>query len=196
LVRALQAHDPGTAQHSLRVRSYALRLAHALELDCRQLHQLTMAARLHDVGKVGIPSAVLLKPGSLTPSEYSLVQTHPVVGERLLSPFIADPVILAIIRHHHEHFDGAGYPDGLAGHEIPFLARLIAIADCFDALTSVRPYRDALPRQAALDHLRSEAGKQFDSYLVETFEGVVESWCRPCTSMAAAGHFPLVACQS
>jgi response regulator RpfG family c-di-GMP phosphodiesterase len=169
LVRTLEARHPSTCGHSLRVRRYAVRLAEALGWPERERRRLGLAAKLHDIGKVGIPEAILNKPDSLTRAEEVVVQEHPVIGERILTPIIRSRALLAAIRGHHERWDGGGYPDGLAGPGIPLLARAIAVADCFDALTSCRSYRDPLPRADALELLRAGAGTQFDPALVPPF---------------------------
>lgn len=169
LVRTLEARDPYTTGHSFRVRRYALRMADVLGLALPMRKQLSLAAKLHDIGKVGVPEAILNKPGRLTPEEQRVVAEHPVIGERILAPIIRSRTILAAIRGHHEHLDGSGYPDGLRGDAIPMLARLISVADCFDALTSSRAYRDALAPAQALDVLRAGAGTQFDPEFVRAF---------------------------
>lgn len=174
LVRALEARDPYTSGHSLRVRSYALRLARLLRLDLHQSRQLSLAAKLHDIGKVGLPEAILNKPTNLTEMERAWVREHPVLGERILSPIIRNRQVLAAIRGHHECFDGTGYPDGLAGERIPLLARIITVADCFDAMTSSRAYRAALPVAQALAVLRQGAGTQFDPRFVLPFVEMIE----------------------
>jgi response regulator RpfG family c-di-GMP phosphodiesterase len=166
LVRTLEERDPCTAGHSLRVRRYALRLADALCLGSRERKRLLLAAKLHDIGKIGIPEAILNKPSSLTGEEQRVVCEHPVIGERILRPVVRSRAILAAVRGHHERLDGKGYPDGLKGAQIPLLARLLAVADCFDALTSARAYRQALPVKEALDVLRAGAGKQFEPEFV------------------------------
>jgi HD-GYP domain-containing protein (c-di-GMP phosphodiesterase class II) len=163
LVRALEARDPNMLGHSWRVRTYSLRLADALGLVGRRRRQLGLAAQLHDIGKVGIPDEVLNKKGPLTARETDQVRAHPIIGERILSPIIRSRTVRAAIRGHHERFDGTGYPDGLAGEDIPLLARVIAVADCFDALTSARSYREPLPTSQALELIRAGAGTQFDA---------------------------------
>jgi response regulator RpfG family c-di-GMP phosphodiesterase len=173
MVRTMEARDPYTADHSLRVRRYALRLAAGLGLDRGQRRQLSLAAKLHDVGKIGVPEAILLKPAALTGEEYAAVQQHPVIGERVLTPIIRHPAVLAAIRSHHERLDGTGYPDGLRGEQIPVPARIIAIADTFDALTSSRAYRAALPAAAALEVLRAGSGTQFEPHFIDVFLEVV-----------------------
>ncbi len=169
LARMLEARDPYTSGHSLRVRRYALRLADALSLNAKLRRKLSLAARLHDIGKVGIPEGILNKPSQLSDAENAIVREHPVTGERILSPVIRCRLVLGAIRSHHEHYDGAGYPDGLRGEQIPLLARLLTVADCFDALTSTRAYRDAMPWSDAKHFLRQAAGTQFDPAFVEPF---------------------------
>jgi response regulator RpfG family c-di-GMP phosphodiesterase len=169
LIRTLEARDSYTSGHSLRVRRYALAIADRVGLSPRICKQLSLAAKLHDIGKVGLPEGILNKPGALTADEFALVKEHPVIGERILSPIIRNRDVLAAIRGHHERYDGGGYPDGLSGGRIPFLARLLSIADCFDALTSSRAYREALPFQAALQVIGDAAGTQFDPDLVNAF---------------------------
>jgi putative two-component system response regulator len=169
LVRTLEARDPYTSGHSLRVRQYALRLADALGLERRLRKRLSLAAKLHDIGKIGVPEVILNKPGLLTEDEFNVVRTHPVIGERILAPVIRNRDVLSAIRGHHERFDGHGYPDGLAGNKIPLLARILTVPDCFDALTTARAYRVALPVAQALDVLREGCGKQFEPVIVNTF---------------------------
>jgi response regulator RpfG family c-di-GMP phosphodiesterase len=173
LVRTMEERDPYTAGHSVRVRCYALRLADAVGLSRKHRKMLSLAAKLHDIGKVGVPEAILNKPDKLTEDEYSLVKEHPVIGERILTPIIRNAEVLAGIRGHHERLDGAGYPDGLSGGRVPLLARLIAIPDCFDALTTSRAYRSALRLPVAIDVIRAGAGVQFDRELVRAFLSTV-----------------------
>jgi putative two-component system response regulator len=169
LVRTVEERDPYTAGHSRRVRAYALHLAAALGLDRHQCKQLRLAAMLHDIGKVGIPDGILHKPGRLTPEEERIIQGHPEMGERILTPIVRSREVLAAIRGHHERLDGSGYPDGLAGSQIPLLARLLAIPDCFDALTTSRAYRAALPVGEALAILEAGAGTHLDPVFVRVF---------------------------
>jgi putative two-component system response regulator len=172
LVLTVEARDHYTSGHSLRVRQYCLRLAKALGLDRRLRKRLSLAAKLHDIGKVGVPDVILNKPGLLTEQEFNAVRQHPVIGERILAPIIHIPEILAAIRNHHERLDGQGYPDGLVGKEIPLLARLLTVADCFDALTSARAYRPAMPLSQAVEVLHEGAGKQFEPDFVRVFVDV------------------------
>ena len=169
LVRTVEERDPYTAGHARRVRAYALHLAVALGLDGRRRRQVGLAAMLHDIGKVGIPDAILHKPDRLTPEEDRIIRGHPEVGERILAPIVRSRAVLAAIRGHHERLDGGGYPDGLLGEQIPLLARVIAIPDCYDALTTSRAYRPALPMAEALAILETGSGSHFDPALVRTF---------------------------
>jgi response regulator RpfG family c-di-GMP phosphodiesterase len=169
LVRAMEERDPYVAGHSFRVRRYALGLADVTRLDARQRKWLSLAAKLHDIGKVGVPESILHKPGPLTPDENRVVREHTIIGERILKPIVRNPEVLAAVRGHHERLDGTGYPDGLRGAEVSLLARIVAIADCFDALTTVRVYRPALPLSQALGVLCAGAGRNFDASLVGAF---------------------------
>jgi putative two-component system response regulator len=169
LVRTVEERDPYTAGHGRRVRAYALQFAGALDLDRRQRKQLGLAAMLHDIGKLGIPDCILHKPDRLTPEEELVVRAHPEMGERILAPIVRSKAVLAAIRGHHERLDGGGYPDGLAGDAIPLLARLLTIPDCYDALTTSRAYRPALPKHEALAIVEAGAGAHFDPAFVRAF---------------------------
>lgn len=169
LVRTVEERDPYTAGHARRVRTYALQLADALGLERRLRKQLGLAAVLHDIGKVGIPDHILHKPDRLTPEEDRIIRGHPEMGERILAPIVRSRAVLAAIRGHHERLDGSGYPDGLVGERIPLLARLLAIPDCYDALTTSRAYRSALPKSVALAIVAAGAGSHFDPEFVRTF---------------------------
>jgi putative two-component system response regulator len=169
LVRTMEERDAYTAGHSLRVRYYSLRLARALQLDERDLKRLSLSAKLHDIGKVGVPEAILNKPAALTRDEQEIVRQHPTIGERILMPIIRQADVLAGIRSHHERMDGSGYPDGLYGHKIPLFGRLIALPDCFDAMTTSRAYRSAMLPSQALDIIAAGAGTHFDPELARVF---------------------------
>ena len=169
LARTVEERDPYTAGHSRRVRRYALHLARSIGLDRGQRRLLGLAAQLHDIGKIGIPDDVLHKPDRLTSEEFAIIREHPGTGERILAPVVRSRRVLAAIRGHHERLDGSGYPDGLRGDEIPLLARLITIPDCFDALTTSRAYRAALPVYQALEIIREGSGKQFQPELTRAF---------------------------
>jgi HD-GYP domain-containing protein (c-di-GMP phosphodiesterase class II) len=169
LSAAVEARDRYTCGHSERVTQYALEIGRALGMDQQALNGLKIAGLLHDLGKIGVPDAILNKVGNLTYEEQQIVQLHPSIGESILrrTPHL-DWVIPAVL-FHHERWDGTGYPNGLAGDDIPLPARILAIADAFDAMISTRPYRQALSMQHALLELQVGAGKQFDPHLVELF---------------------------
>jgi len=168
LLRLLDSRTPATAAHSSRVCRYALKLAEAFpELDGPTLEP---AFLLHDVGKLLIPPAIIEKPCALTPAERKIVETHPVLGEELVRASGLDEAAV-LVRSHHEHWDGSGYPDRLEGPEIPLEARVFAVADAFDAMTSTRPYRGARTWDAATTELRRSAGGQFDPEAVDAFFG-------------------------
>jgi putative nucleotidyltransferase with HDIG domain len=169
LARTLEARDAYTSGHSLRVHKYAMHLARYIGLDEHNQKRLSLAAKLHDIGKVGLAEGILNKPAKLSESEVDQVKEHPIIGERILRPIVRNRAVLAAIRNHHERFDGAGYPDKLAGEEIPFLARMITVADCYDALTSSRAYRAAMSREEVLAILDAGKGTQFDPHLVSPF---------------------------
>ena len=169
LVRTIEERDRYTAGHSVRVRRYALALADAIGLPAGLRRQLSLAAKLHDIGKVAVPETVLNKPAALTPEEEAVIRRHPEVGEHILAPILHNRAVLAGIRGHHERLDGGGYPDGLCGDAVPLLARLIAIPDVFDAVTSDRAYRQALSVAEALALLRKGAGTHFDAGLTRVF---------------------------
>jgi putative nucleotidyltransferase with HDIG domain len=166
----LEARDARTYGHSQRVTRHAERIATTMGLPAEQVAKIRTAAALHDVGKLHTPRLILNKPGRLTDSEFALIKRHPVDGAAMASG-IGDPDIVAMIRHHHERLDGRGYPDGLAGEAIPLGARIIAVADTFDAITSNRTYRRASVHKRALDVLGAEAGKQLDDDAVAAFRG-------------------------
>ncbi len=154
LALTVEARDPYTDGHCERLAKYAVALGKTLALSSGELAALSRGGYLHDVGKIGIPDSVLLKPGRLTPSEYSLIKSHSVIGERLLGNLRSLAPVRPIVRHHHERLDGTGYPDGLRGDAIPLLAQVVATVDVFDALTTTRPYRRALSYEEAMKELR------------------------------------------
>ncbi len=162
----LAAHDPASAMHSLRVERYAGWIAVDLALDGRTRVAVALAARLHDTGKIAVPQAVLQHPGRLTAEGHQLIRAHPVLSERIVHAIIPDPLVAAAVRSHHERVDGTGYPDGLAGARIPLMARILAVADAFDAMTSSRPYREPVAIPLALDQLHRVAGTQVDPEIV------------------------------
>ena len=166
----LEARDAYTHGHSRRVTRHAERIARAMRLSPADVAKVRTAGALHDVGKLRTPREVLNKPGRLTDEEFAVIKRHPVEGADMLSE-LGDAEITAMVRHHHERLDGAGYPDGLAGEEIPLGARIIAVADTFDAMTSSRAYRGACRHRQALDVLAKEAGAQLDPGAVSAFFG-------------------------
>jgi len=174
LVAAMEAKDPYTKQHSRRVTNLSVVTAQAMGMSSEALESLRFAAYLHDIGKIGVKDDILTKASSLTDREYEDIKRHPVVGENIVAALDLSPDELAVIRNHHERWDGGGYPDGMAGEEIPLLARVVAVADAFDAMTSNRHYRKALARAQAFAELRRCAGSQFDPEVVAQFLAVFE----------------------
>ncbi len=170
LVFALEAKDAYTSGHSLRVKEFAVKTAVQLGFTDDALAEVDLGSRLHDIGKIGIRETVLHKPGPLTPDEFEHVKLHAMLGERILQPFLAaQPRVLRIVRSHHERMDGTGFPDGLVGDEIPLEARIVAVADAYDAMTTNRAYRPSRTAVAAIEELRHAAGSQFDLPVVEAF---------------------------
>ncbi len=174
LVGAIEAKDSYTEQHSKRVT--ALAVATAEELGCSQeeIEALRFAGHLHDIGKIGIRDHILLKPSKLSVDEYAMVKAHPVIGQSIVRHLGLLPMEQDIIRHHHEAWDGSGYPDGLSGEQIPLLSRILAVADAYDAMTSDRPYRSAKSRLESIEELRRNRYKQFDGQAVEACIRVLE----------------------
>jgi len=177
LAEALEVKDPYTRGHSIRVSHYSSAIARVLNLDSDVVRQIELGGQVHDIGKIGVREAVLNKPGPLTDEEYAHIMTHPLVGWRILGPLLSEaPLSLSIVRSHHERWDGRGMPDGLAGADIPLEARITAVADSYDAMTSGRPYRPAqLAPVDALAEIRENSGKQFDPEIVQAFLCAVES---------------------
>ncbi len=173
--RALDLRDQETEGHTLRVTELTLRLVQAMGIPNADLVHIRRGALLHDIGKMGIPDKVLLKPGALTPEEWKIMRQHPVYAYDLLLPIVHLRAALDIPYCHHEKWDGTGYPRGLKGEDIPLAARLFAIVDVWDALTSNRPYRSAWTREKALEYIREQAGKHFDPRVVEAFLDLQDS---------------------
>jgi putative nucleotidyltransferase with HDIG domain len=169
LAAAVDAKDPYTYGHSSEVTDATLAIAAEMGLDDEQTENLRKAAILHDIGKIGVDSAILNKRGPLDPGEFETIRRHPAIGANILASldFLGD--VVPIVLHHHERFDGGGYPDGIAGQDIPLGARIISVADSFDAMTSDRTYRQALPREAAIQELKDNAGTQFDPDVVAVY---------------------------
>lgn len=170
LAHALEAKDPYTRGHSRRVAMYAVKTAVRLGFTGDVLEHIRLGGELHDIGKIDTPESILNKPGPLLPEEFERVTRHTVLGEKILAAFVREtPVVLRIVRSHHERLDGRGFPDGLAGDQIPFEARLIAVADAFDAMTTSRAYRDTRAPADAMLELERCAGTQFDKDVVTAF---------------------------
>lgn len=169
LKNTVGAKDNYTKEHSDRVGKYAVAFAKYLNLTNEDMSTLALAADFHDIGKIGIADAVLLKAGKLTDEEYNHIKLHPVIGENILSTSETFKSALPIIRHHHERIDGRGYPDGLKGDEIPYLARILSICDTFDAITSVRVYRNRMSIEDALAEIERVKGTQLDEDLANDF---------------------------
>ncbi|MGZ3695095.1 MAG: HD-GYP domain-containing protein [Bdellovibrionota bacterium] len=169
IVSTLDEKDSYTHGHSIRVSEYAVILGEELNLSEIEIREVELAALLHDVGKIGIPDNILLKPGRLTQAEFEIMKSHPVRTGKILEKITALRHLIPGIVHHHERFDGLGYPSGLKGDGIPLYARIILIADTFDAMTSTRPYRLALDKEIAFEELNRCSGSQFDPYLVQCF---------------------------
>jgi putative nucleotidyltransferase with HDIG domain len=170
LAMAIDAKDQVTHGHIRRVQVFAVGLADAVGItDEPTLKSIEAGALLHDIGKIAVPEHILNKPGKLTPAEYERMKAHATIGAEILSGIDFPYPVIPIVRHHHENWDGTGYPDGLKGEDIPIGARILSVADCFDALTSDRPYRRALSTEAALDILRERSGSMYNPHIVETF---------------------------
>jgi putative nucleotidyltransferase with HDIG domain len=184
LVAALDARDQYTAGHSAAVAVYARDIARRLGLSEEEQHLAHLCGLVHDVGKVGLPAGLLEKPGALTLEERRRMEEHSEIGERILAKVDDYAEIARIVRHHHERMDGNGYPDRLPGHAVPLLSRIIAVADAYNAMTSGRPYRDAMPSRVARFRLAQAAGTQFDTSVVAAFEAILAGACETYLSGA------------
>jgi putative two-component system response regulator len=176
LVSALEAKDFYTRHHAARVTEFTLKIARRMGFGDRELDDLELAALLHDVGKIGIPENILNKPGPLTTEEYKAIKDHPVFGEGILKPVVELTQISKIVRSHHEKYDGSGYPDGLKGLEIPLGARIMAVADTYDAITSKRPYRGEESHHFAIKEIIRCSGTQFDPEVIQHFMEVARNF--------------------
>jgi HD-GYP domain-containing protein (c-di-GMP phosphodiesterase class II) len=188
LAQVVEAKDRTTRGHLERTRSYGVALARRIDAALAEGPELGYGFFLHDIGKVGIPESILCKTAPLSAAEWNVMRTHPTIGAQIVAPirFLGDASI--VIRHHHERFDGTGYPDGLSGEAIPLSARIFAIADSFDAMTSDRPYRRALSLERALDEIQTGAGSQFDPQVVKVFVDLVHEEPSP---LWGSGREPL-----
>lgn len=176
LAQALNERDDYTRRHCDRVIELAGSFGRACGLVNGDLHTLRLCGRFHDIGKIGIPDHVLRKPGRLDAADWELMRSHPERGERIVAAINVDGVadIARGVRHHHEHFDGGGYPDGLAGEDIPYISRMIAIVDGYDAMAADRPYHPGRKHDEIMAIMRGEAGSKYDPYLLERFAAMIE----------------------
>jgi putative two-component system response regulator len=175
LANAVEAKDVTTEEHCQRMAGLAARLGERAGLTDEELEALAYGALLHDVGKIGVPEGILTKPGPLSPEEWTVLRRHPEIGERICQPLELSRTFVSIIRHHHERWDGFGYPDRIIGEAIPQGARIVGLVDAFDAMTHDRPYRDALSLDAAMEEIRAGAGRQFDPDLATAFLGILDT---------------------
>jgi len=173
LSEALDARDEYTAGHSHRVMKYSVTIARQINLSDKEIDHLKKSALLHDLGKIGIPDVILHKKSGLSDEEYAVVKKHPQIAATILKAIGYFKDLIPAIYYHHERFDGRGYPAGIRGEEIPLHARIIAVADSFDAMTSCRPYRESFPLQKALAELENNRGTQFDPNIADVFIGVI-----------------------
>jgi putative nucleotidyltransferase with HDIG domain len=169
LSSALDARDKYTAGHSRRVMEYATGIAKHIKLPEKDIDRLKISALLHDIGKIGVPDAILHKESKISDKEFAVIKKHPEIGANILKAVGTFKDLVPIVYHHHERFDGMGYPNGIYGEQIPLYARIIAIADSFDAITSTRPYRKALHVENALMEIELNGGKQFDPSISDIF---------------------------
>jgi putative two-component system response regulator len=175
LANAVEAKDVTTEQHCQRMAGLAAQLGAKVGLTDVELQGLTYGALLHDVGKIGVPEGILTTAGPLSPEEWTVLRRHPEIGERICQPLELSRAFVTIIRHHHERWDGFGYPDRLGGETIPLGARIVGLVDAFDAMTHDRPYRVALQPDIALEEIRAGAGRQFDPALSAVFLEILEA---------------------
>jgi putative nucleotidyltransferase with HDIG domain len=169
MAESIDYRDTGTYEHSKRLADVTRQLATALGLAPEHVAEVVLAARVHDLGKIGISNDILLKPGSLTPEERQMMQDHPVIGANILASYSAFQGSVDIVRHHHERWDGRGYPDGLKGEEIPIGSRIVTVVDSFDSMTADRPYRRGISVDDAVARLKDGMGTQFDPRICATF---------------------------
>ncbi len=174
LALALDARDHYTHGHSQQVTEYGVMIGQEMGLSVEEIEKIRDAGILHDIGKIGIPDAILLKPGRLTEYEYEQIKKHPSIAKDILEPVSCLEDKIPLIYHHHERYDGKGYPEGLQAEDIPLGARILAVADSYQAMTSDRPYRNALPVSTAVRELEVNKGKQFDSKIVDVFLRVLK----------------------
>jgi putative nucleotidyltransferase with HDIG domain len=174
LTSALEARDPYTEAHTGRIRDLALAVALAMKVGPEERRAVHLGALLHDVGKIGVSDSILRKPGPLNDDEWKVMREHPEIGERMLEKVDFLQPALVVVRHHHERWDGRGYPDGLKGEEIPLAARIVGVCDAYDAMTSDRPYRKAMTKDDACGEILTESGTQFDPRCAQLLVDVVK----------------------
>lgn len=183
LALSIEAKDPYTEGHCDRLSKYCVALGERLGLSQELKVALRRSGIVHDIGKIGVPEQILVKPGPLTQEEWLIMKQHPLIGERICSPLKSFRLVLPVIRHHHEKLDGSGYPDGIKGDQIPIAARILQITDVYDALTTNRPYRKALSPQEAVAVMRAEAGRGWwDASILDEFESMILG----CTPLPAS----------
>jgi putative nucleotidyltransferase with HDIG domain len=170
LAAAVEAKDTVTSRHLKAVSRLATQLARAVDPDLCTGDDFLFGCLLHDVGKIGVPEKILMKPGSLTPDEWEVMRRHPQTGARVVGPLGLGDVVTDVVLHHHERWDGRGYPDGLAAEEIPLAARVFSVCDALEAMTADRPYRGPMPAKVAFERVRLEAGQQFDPEVIDVLE--------------------------
>ena len=175
LRQTVDAKDPYTRGHSDRVSEYSVLIGKKLGLGEKDIRTLRIGGLFHDIGKIGVPDNILLKPGKLTDDEYSEIKNHPSIGAHILSTATIFSDLIPIVKHHHERYDGFGYPSKLKGNEIPYLARIAAVADTYDAMTSKRPYRDALSLDFVKEEIKKCSGTQFDPEIAKVFLDLLEN---------------------
>jgi HD-GYP domain-containing protein (c-di-GMP phosphodiesterase class II) len=174
LAKAIDAKDPFTKGHSERVTEFAVEIAKEMQLPEKLIRNVEFAALIHDIGKIGVKDSVLAKPSRLSDSEYEMIKKHPVIGEQIIAPIEFLTNIAPLVLYHHEHFDGSGYLEGLKGDEIPIGARILIVADSFEAMISDRPYSKSMTQKQAIQELKDNSGSQFDPQVVEAFLRVIE----------------------
>lgn len=190
MAQALDARDPYTAGHSIRVGAYAEAIARALRVRPSDIETLRIAAQLHDIGKIGVPDAILLKRGPLTADEFAQIRLHPQIGRRILEKVAQFDPLLPVVELHHENHDGSGYPHRLSGERIPLFARIVHVADAFDSMMTDRSYRGALSLNAAIEQLSTYAGTQFDPSIAVAMIDLVHQGKH--TEIAAPADWALV----
>lgn len=174
LAKAIDAKDPYTKGHSEKVTEFAVEIAEEMKLSEKLIKNIEFAALIHDIGKIGVKDSVLAKPSRLSESEYAMIKKHPAIGEQIIAPIEFLTNITPLVLYHHEHYDGNGYPEGLRGAEIPIGARILNVADSYEAMTSERPYSNSMTQEQAIEELKDKSGSQFDLEIVDAFLKVLE----------------------